>query len=373
MGIGKAGFCSCCSFVSLSLALVCCGGKKDSRFVCGNGICEDGEDAASCSDDCPRPPNCGNGTLDPGEDCDGTDLAQATCQNSGFDGGELLCSADCQIDRSGCFKTGPVFFVRIDGSDNCSGKNNASVAADPADCAWKTITKATETLTAGQTVRVQAGVYNEQDLELRNSGSAENPIMIIGEGAVLDGMDGLGSAFRFSASSIATNFTVRDFTIQNYVDTAFSWAAGVGSGSKNNVNVINNTFKNNRGASVIGFQTLCCNVMTGFRISRNKIYDSDLTTTAYQAAINIDSGKGDERGTGFVISDNVIANVPDSNGIQFAGINFTISGNNISGVGYNGITMLNDKVSYATIRDNILSNNSFRGSEPVQRDRERRK
>jgi len=47
--------------------------------------------------------SCGNGVLEPGEACDGTDLGGETCESLGFDpAGDLACTADCQLDVSGC-------------------------------------------------------------------------------------------------------------------------------------------------------------------------------------------------------------------------------------------------------------------------------
>ncbi len=53
------------------------------------------------------PPACGNSLVEPGETCDGTDFDGDDCQNYGFDGGTLSCSAACdQIFTSGCWSCG---------------------------------------------------------------------------------------------------------------------------------------------------------------------------------------------------------------------------------------------------------------------------
>jgi hypothetical protein len=50
-----------------------------------------------------KAPVCGNEVIEPGEQCDGTNLAQATCVSldQGFTGGALACTA-CAFDTSGC-------------------------------------------------------------------------------------------------------------------------------------------------------------------------------------------------------------------------------------------------------------------------------
>jgi hypothetical protein len=46
---------------------------------------------------------CGNDTIDTGEVCDGSALGGETCENNGFSGGTLACSATCDAtDASGC-------------------------------------------------------------------------------------------------------------------------------------------------------------------------------------------------------------------------------------------------------------------------------
>jgi hypothetical protein len=51
------------------------------------------------------PPGCGNGQLDDDEDCDG-DLFAVTCEDFGFDGGELSCGPNCNVNTAGCFGCG---------------------------------------------------------------------------------------------------------------------------------------------------------------------------------------------------------------------------------------------------------------------------
>jgi hypothetical protein len=50
--------------------------------------------------------DCGNGVVDPGEGCDGGNFNGQTCVGLGFDGGQLMCTANCSIDSSGCTNGG---------------------------------------------------------------------------------------------------------------------------------------------------------------------------------------------------------------------------------------------------------------------------
>ncbi|MBL8741528.1 MAG: DUF4215 domain-containing protein, partial [Myxococcales bacterium] len=46
--------------------------------------------------------NCGDNQVDIGEQCDGTDLAGATCESLRLGGGTLACAADCTFDDTDC-------------------------------------------------------------------------------------------------------------------------------------------------------------------------------------------------------------------------------------------------------------------------------
>ena len=59
---------------------------------------------------------CGNDAVDPGEDCDGEQLADATCESLGYDTGDLAC-ADCRFDTSGCSGTEDCFDARDNDGD----------------------------------------------------------------------------------------------------------------------------------------------------------------------------------------------------------------------------------------------------------------
>jgi hypothetical protein len=66
------------------------------------------------------PQDCANGEIDPGEDCDGAELAETTCADLGFLGGELACAAACSFDTSGC-EVDPCGDGAITGEEECDG------------------------------------------------------------------------------------------------------------------------------------------------------------------------------------------------------------------------------------------------------------
>ena len=50
-------------------------------------------------------PGCGNEIIETGEECDGTALAQATCQTKGFSSGVLSCTQSCTFNTTACVAT----------------------------------------------------------------------------------------------------------------------------------------------------------------------------------------------------------------------------------------------------------------------------
>lgn len=64
--------------------------------------------------------SCGNGVRDDGEQCDSVDLGGATCADVGFVAGNLGCDAACQLDTSGCTTCGD---GRVQAGDECDGED----------------------------------------------------------------------------------------------------------------------------------------------------------------------------------------------------------------------------------------------------------
>jgi hypothetical protein len=110
-----------------------------------NGKCQ-GRYAFCCHGECVRINGnyecrglCGNGRIDPGEECDPgdpnrnipEDLGGKTCQDLGFEGGELHCLSECKFDTSGCFgaQSGNWGDVCRNTDLNCPyGKSNCALA-----------------------------------------------------------------------------------------------------------------------------------------------------------------------------------------------------------------------------------------------------
>jgi len=93
--------------------------ETDSCIDCNNAFCGDGflRDSEMCDDgnfddhdacvDC-IPAACGDGAAYTGrEQCDGKDLADATCVTLGFESGTLGCDDACEFDVSDCSDVAP--------------------------------------------------------------------------------------------------------------------------------------------------------------------------------------------------------------------------------------------------------------------------
>ncbi|MFV8752600.1 hypothetical protein ACNOYE_18795 [Nannocystaceae bacterium ST9] len=76
----------------------------EGELVCVIGYCladhDDTETGGDSIGDLPL--ECGNGQIDEGEDCDGAELAGASCTSLGWDQGALGCTASCSFEFSDC-------------------------------------------------------------------------------------------------------------------------------------------------------------------------------------------------------------------------------------------------------------------------------
>ena len=122
-----------------------------SLASCGNGLIEPGEQcdltnlggltcvslgftggSLTCSAACARnltgcvsgAASCGNGNIEATEQCDGSNLAGATCLSLGYTGGTLTCSAACLRNVSGCTgKKAVCSNGLIEAGEECDGSN----------------------------------------------------------------------------------------------------------------------------------------------------------------------------------------------------------------------------------------------------------
>ena len=73
-------------------------GFEDGTLKCMSNC--SGFDTSGCG----KSMNCGNSKIDVGELCDGSELNGKTCEDEGFEQGDLKCSDDCKsFDKSECF------------------------------------------------------------------------------------------------------------------------------------------------------------------------------------------------------------------------------------------------------------------------------
>lgn len=246
------------------------------------------------------------------------------------------------------------YYVAKNGSDA-----NAGTSAAP----WLTIGHAAATATAGSTVLVGAGTYNES-VTFANSGTASAPIVFNGQGvAIVDGSTGVACCtspafaqsngfvgsntqglFNIGAAAGVNYVTIEGFTIQNFkASSASKVPAGVmivGGGT--GISLLNNTIKNIQttagkngnayGIAVFGISatplsvTVSGNTVTGCLTGQSE-------TTTYNGNVQ-----------NFVVSNNIIY---DNDNIGMDAIGF-------EGVGPSG----SDQAKNGLVSGNLIYNNS---------------
>ena len=70
------------------------------NFIISNEVYASTQEAST------RSSVCGDGVKESGEQCDGSDLAGASCTSQGYTGGTLSCSASCTFNTSACTSGG---------------------------------------------------------------------------------------------------------------------------------------------------------------------------------------------------------------------------------------------------------------------------
>jgi len=278
-------------------------------------------------------------------------------------------------------QTGATFYVSTSGSDS-----NPGTIGSP----WLTIQHAANSVSAGATVYVFGGVYNES-VNFPASGTASAPIIFQsypGQTAVIDGT-GVSCCTSNPASSgnltqglinivnqsyiVISGFDIRNFTTSKAANTpAGVWITGSGTGVQllNNLvhNITTSSEKNGNafGIAVYGTSQTPISYLV---ISGNEVYS---LKTGNSESVNVDGNV-----TNFAITNNL---VHDNDNIGIAAIGYEgvgpvgydesmygeISGNtvyNISGIhnagegdSYDADGVYCDGCAYVTVEDNLIHN-----------------
>jgi hypothetical protein len=234
-------------------------------------------------------------------------------------------------------QTGSTFYVSKTGKDTNSGSFTAP---------WLTIQHAASTATAGATVFVEAGVYNES-VNFPASGTASNPITFAnypGQTAIIDGT-GLGVTGTQGLINIVNQsyITLNGFEIRNYTTGSASktpagiWVTGSGTGAQLLNNIVHNittTAEKSGNAFGIAVYGTSSTPITNITISGNQLYS---LKTGQSESMNVDGNV-----TYFTISNNI---VHDNDNIGIDAIGF-------EGVGPTG----SDQAKYGLVSGNTVYN-----------------
>jgi len=234
-------------------------------------------------------------------------------------------------------QAGSTFYVSKSGNDTNSGSYTAP---------WLTIQHAANSVTAGATVYVESGVYNES-INFPNSGTATGPITFVnypGQTATIDGTGLSASGTQgliniVNQSYITLNgFEIRDYTTSKAsVTPAGIWVTGSGTGVQllnNLVHNITTTSEKNGNAFGIAVYGTSSTPITNLTISGNQVYS---LKTGQSESVNVDGNV-----TYFTISNNI---VHDNDNIGIDAIGF-------EGVGPTGY----DQAKYGEVSGNTVYN-----------------
>ncbi len=134
-GSGDLSCTSQCTFDTTQCVVACgdgvvqlgeeCDGANLAGRDCGTLGFTGGQ--LACTANCQLDPSacfeCGDKTLQQGESCDGTDLGGATCQSLGYSGGTLTCKSNCSYDETGCQAPPSCGNGNVDSGEQCDGAN----------------------------------------------------------------------------------------------------------------------------------------------------------------------------------------------------------------------------------------------------------
>jgi len=234
-------------------------------------------------------------------------------------------------------QSGSTFYVAKSGSNSNSGSFTAP---------WLTIQHAASSVTAGATVYVETGVYNES-VNFPNSGTASNPITFAnypGQTATIDGTGLSVTAVQGLINIVNQSYiTINGFEIRNYTTSSASvtpagiWVTGSGTGVQllnNSVHNITTTSEKNGNAFGIAVYGTSSTPITQITISGNQVYS---LKTGQSESMNVDGNV-----TYFTISNNI---VHDNDNIGIDAIGF-------EGVGPSG----SDQARYGEVSGNTVYN-----------------
>ncbi len=234
-------------------------------------------------------------------------------------------------------QSGSTYYVSKSGKDSNSGSYTAP---------WLTIQHAANSVSAGATVYIEAGVYNES-VSFPKFGTASNAItfesypgqtaVIDGTGLSVSGTQGLINIVNQSYITVS-GFEIRNYTTGNSSLTpAGIWVTGSGSGIQllnNLVHNITTTSEKNGNAFGIAVYGTSSTPITNLTISGNQVYS---LKTGQSESVNVDGNV-----TYFSITNNV---VHDNDNIGIDAIGF-------EGVGPTGY----DQAKYGEISGNTVYN-----------------
>jgi hypothetical protein len=189
----------------------------------------------------------------------------------------------------GFAQAGSSFYVSTSGNDSNPGSSSAP---------WRTIQRAANTVTAGATVYVKGGVYNES-VHFPSSGTSSNPItftnypgqnaVIDGTGLTVHGTQGLVNVIDQSYITIS-GFEIRNYTTSSSRPTpAGIWVTGSGSGVKLLNNKVHNiTTKAEKAGNAFGIAVYGTSntPITNLTISGNQVYS---LKTGNSESVNVET------------------------------------------------------------------------------------
>jgi hypothetical protein len=250
----------------------------------------------------------------------------------------LLMTAILMLAQSLAAQTGATYFVSKEGSDSNSG-----TIVSP----WLTIQHAANSVSAGATVNVFGGVYNES-VNFPSSGTASAPIkfqsypgqtaIIDGTGVPVNGTQGLINIVGNRSYITVKGFEIRHYTTSNENEVPSGvWITGSGRGVQilnNRVHDITTKVEANGNAFGIAVYGSSKTPITQLVISGNEVYD---LRTGESESVNVDGNV-----THFKITNNL---VHDNDNIG------------IDAIGYEGVGPVGyDEAMYGEISGNTVYN-----------------